>query len=506
MDGDRAGRQRRPGWGAVAGAPPSPLGAVDVLGLPNRRLSVAIGLLLLLAVAASRIAAFPASIWDQDEAYLGLAVADFDPAANRPHPPWFPLWVAAGKVAVLLASEPAQGLQAIGAVAGVWTLCPLVALFSIWMRRELATAAAVLYLVLPGPWFLSGRAFGDTTATFLLLLAAAWWLRPHPGRRALTAGAVAAGMCLLVRPQLLLGVLGLVVVCWLGARTRGDRAALALPLVAVLAAGGLATAAAAGGVGPLWRSFQVHLRYQLEGLAVVNHGLTASGVARCLIRPELAVLWIVLVVIGVVAWHRQRRSVGSPWPLVIGGILPVLVTIHWLSDPTRARYALPLLALSSGPVVVGLAAHLGRRLAVVVVAAAAAASLASGLPQAVAFRAAVSPPVAALRTAAGEAAASGGALVVERTLWSFADYLASTGELRSPLFTDFSVEIGAVEPPPPATTVAVFPDGRGGFVAASESAVTFRCNVPWVRRLESERFLDVTVATGARIVRTSTRW
>jgi len=273
-----------------------------------------------------------------------------------------------------------------------------------------------------------------------------------------------------------------------------------------LAAGGVATAVAAGGVAPLWRALDVHLHYQIAGLASADHGLSGSGVARCLIRPDLALLWFVLAVIGIVAWHRHRRSVGSPWPLVLGGLVPVLITVQWLSDPTRARYALPLLALSSGPVVVGLAAHLGRQLAVVAVAAAAAASLASGLPQALAFRAAVSPPVAAFRTAAGEAAASGGALVVERTLRSFADYLASTGELRSPLFTDFSVEIGAVEPPPPATTVAVFPDGRGGFVAASESAVTFRCDIPWVRRLESERFLDVTVATGARVVRTSTRW
>jgi len=505
MDGDRL-EVLSPGWAAPVGAPPCPLGSLDILGPSKRRLSVAVGLLLLLAIAASRFAVFPASIWDQDEAYLGLAVADFDPAANRPHPPWFPLWIAAGKVAVLLASEPAQGLQAIGAVAGVWTLYPLVALFSIWMRRELATAAAVLYLVLPGPWFLSGRGFGDTTATFLLLLAAAWWLRPHPGRRALTSGAAAAGLCLLVRPQLLVAVLGVAACGWRGARTRSDRAAVSLPLIAVVAAGGVATAVAAGGVAPLWRALDGHLHYQIAGLASADHGLPGSGVARCLIRPELALLWIVLAVIGIVAWHRHRRSAGSPWPLVLGGIVPVLITVQLLSDPTRARYALPLLALSSGPVVVGLAAFLGRRLAVVAVAAAAAASLASGLPQALAFRAADSPPVAALRAAAGEAAASGGALVVERTLRSFADYLASTGELRSPLFTDFSVEIGAVEPPPSATTVAVFPNGRGSFVAASESAVVFRCGVPWVRRLESDRFLDVTLATGARVIRKPTRW
>jgi len=505
MAGNRA-EQLRPGWAAPVGAPPSPLGDWDILGLPNRRLSAALGLLLLLAVAAIRIAAFPASIWDQDEAYLGLAVVDFDPAANRPHPPWFPVWVAAGMLAEPMAPEPAQGLQAIGAVAGVWTLYPLVALLSIWMRRELAAAAAALYLVLPGPWFLSGRAFADTTATFLLLLAAAWWLRRTPDRPTLVKGAVAAGLCLLVRPQLVLTVAGVAAFAWLGARSRSDRTALALPLIAVLAAGGLAIAAASGGIGPLRQSFEAHLRYQLDGLAAVDHGLAASGVARCLIRPELAVLWIVLAAVGVVAWHRQRRSVGSPWPLVVGGILPLLVTIHWLSDPTRARYALPFLALTCGFVVVGLASLLGSRLAGARVAAAAAGSLATGMPQSLRYRADDSPAIAALRMAAVDAAASGGPVVVERTLRSFADYLASTGALRSPLITDFSVEIGAVEPPPAATTVAVFPEGRGGFVAASESSATFRCDLPWVRRLESDRFLDITVATGAQVVRTPTRW
>jgi hypothetical protein len=479
---------------------------VDVLGLPNRRLSVALGLLLLLAVAATRIAAFPASIWDQDEAYLGLAVGGFDPTANRPHPPWFPLWVAVGTLAAPLASEPARGLQAVGAVAGVCTLFPLISLFSIWLRRELAVAAALLYLFLPGPWFLSGRAFGDTAATYLLLLAAAWWLRPAPDRPTLVKGGLAAGLCLLVRPQLLLAVCGMVAARGIGARTRGDRAALALPLLSVLAAGSIATAVAAGGVGPLWRSLGVHLRYQLEGLAAVDQGLTASGVARCLIRPELAVAWIVMAVIGVVAWHRHRRTVCSPWPLALGGVAPVLVTVQWLADPTRARYALPLLALSVGPVVVGLAACVGWRPAAAVVAAAAAGSIAIGIPQALRYRADDSPAIAALRAAAGSVSASSGVVVVERTLRSFADYLASTGELRAPLITDFSVEIGAVEAPPSAATVAVFPEGRGSFVAARESAEVFACGIPWVRRLESNRFLDVTVATGARVVRAPTRW
>jgi hypothetical protein len=394
----------------------------------------------------------------------------------------------------------------VSAVLGVWTLYPLIALLSIWLRRELAVAAAALYLLLPGPWFLAGRAFGDTAATFLLLLAAAWWLRPSPDRATLAKGSVAAGLCLLARPQLLLAVCGLAAVRWTNARQHRERAAIATPLAAVVGAGAVATALAAGGVAPLWRSFAVHLRYQVEGLAAADHDLAASGIARCLVRPELVLLWIILATVGAVAWHRRRRAAGSPWPLLIGGLAPVLVTTQWLADPARARYALPLLALSIGLVAIGLATCIGRRTATAIMAAAAAGSLAVGLPQALRYRTDGSPAVAALKVAAREAAASGGTVVVERTLRSFADYLAATGELRAPLLTDFSVEIGAAEPPPSTTAVAVAPEGRAGFIAASSWDETIRCDIPWVRRLESDRFLDVTVATGARVVRTPTRW
>ena len=52
--------------------------------------------LLLLVVLASRIAALPASIWEQDEAYLAMAVQRFDPANGVPQPPWSPLWLVLG--------------------------------------------------------------------------------------------------------------------------------------------------------------------------------------------------------------------------------------------------------------------------------------------------------------------------------------------------------------------------------------------------------------------------
>lgn len=491
-----------PGWSRRQEAPLCPFGSVHVLG--RRRIGAALTLLLLLAIVANRLAVLPASIWDRDEAHLGLAVARFDPAAERPHAPWFPLWVGLGTLASPLADEPAGGLQLLSALIGAWTLFPLAGLLSIWLRRDLAVAGALLYLLLPGPWLLAGRAYSDTPATFLLLVAAAWWLRSESRHRDTLSGSIAAALCLLVRPQLVLAVAALALWRGLAADRRG-RVLVALPLGVAGAAALIGLVGASGGVTPLIRSLAAHARYHAEGLAAVNHGFAASGLARALIRPEAAVAWIVLGAVGLLAWHRRRRVVGSPWPLALAGIAPLSATVFWLSDPTQPRYALPLLALSVPLVVIGLAqlaglwAHLAVAVAVMV-------SLAGGLPQARVIRSSVSPVMEAIARAGDEAAARGGVVVVDRTLLVFAEYAAESGRLRQPFVSDFSFEIGAAEPPPPARTVAVFDRGRGGFVAGRQRSETFRCTIPWVRRLGPDRFLEVTVASGATVVRSPTSW
>jgi len=464
-----------------------------------------LGILLVLGVMSSRAAVVPASIWDQDEAYLGLAVDHFDPAALHPHPPWFPLWVALGKGAAPFVSEPARGLQVMSAAAGAWTLFPLVALFSIWLRRDLAAAAAVLYLFLPGPWFLSGRAYSETPATFLLVVAAAWWMRREPGRSELAWGSLAAGLCVMLRPQF-----APVILCLAGWRClagrRRDRVAVVGPLVGIVGPGVAGLVVAAGGFAVLRDALRSHLRFHLSGLENATVGLADLGISRALIRPELAIAWLVLSVVGFALWYRHRRAVGSPSPLLLCGIVPLVVTVFLLSDPGHARYALLLLALSCGPVVLAAATVL-RRLTLPAVAAAVAVSLGVGLPQAQSYRLVDSPVVRALTWADQEVGEAGGVVVVvDRTLVSFADYGAAAGTLRWPVVNDFQIETGAVTPREIEPAIAVFDAGRGGFVQHFETDETFSCSLPWVLRLGPDRFLDVTVTTGARVVPVETRW
>ncbi len=199
----------RPWWAADSPRPQFPMGTLFLAGRTGSRWSGLLTIAVLLLLVLTRALVFPESIWDQDEAYLCHAVIDFDPVDNQPHPPWFPAWVAAGRLVAPLFAAPADGLRVLSALSSVWMVFPLTALFGIWMRRELALGSALLYLCLPGPWYLSGRAFSDTPATFLLVLTAAWWLRPYPSRTDLLCGSLAGGLCLLVRPQLALPVFGL---------------------------------------------------------------------------------------------------------------------------------------------------------------------------------------------------------------------------------------------------------------------------------------------------------
>src|SRR2546423_408009 len=55
-------------------------------------------------VALTRIPALSRSLWDWDEALFCFAMQDYDVAAYRPHPPGFPLFVAAARVARTLLS------------------------------------------------------------------------------------------------------------------------------------------------------------------------------------------------------------------------------------------------------------------------------------------------------------------------------------------------------------------------------------------------------------------
>ncbi len=476
---------------------PHPLGSLHLFGLDHSRRDIILSVTLVALVAASRALAFPASIWEQDEAVFAGAVTAFDPTDNLPHPPWFPLWIALGSVASSMAdAEAATALRLVSAVLSVWMLFPLASLWAGVMPRRLAAAAATLFLIAPGPWWLAGRAFSGTAATTLLAAALAFWLGADQRSRWLAAGSAVAAAAVLVRPQLLPAAIGALAMIALRTQPEQRRllvGAFALPLVAAA----VAVAVLAGGPAALWAGLETHATAHFPRLDEAAHGFSRSGFARSLGHPAVAIAWLVIMHVGMIRLIRAGR-----WrdvsPALIGAALPILAVIHLLSDPSHARYSIPLLALTAGPVVLGVEA-VARRWTWAVVAAAAAAAAAYVGPQLAGYRAAVAPPVAALEAAIDRAEAVRGTLVVDRTLHAFVVEREVRRPIGAPVLFDHLIERGWAPTPPPETTVFVFDAGHDAILIDAETRVRFTTDIPLARRLSQDRFLDLQVAAGARL-------
>lgn len=473
---------------------PSTLGSLHLFGFADRRLDLVLSTALLVLVVASRVAAFPASIWEQDEAYLAAAVVHFDPAGNAPHPPWFPLWIGLGRLVHLTGVAAAPALQVVGLAASVWLLFPLTSLWSKLLPRTLAPAAALLFLAAPGPWLLSGRAFTGTTATALLAAALAFWLQADDRPPRLVAGALFAGFAVGVRPQLapIVLVAALIVGRRAAAKQRWLAAAVFGGLVLLWA---LVPTVAAGGPGPLWEALVSHAVAHASQLGEAARGLAGSGLARSLGGTAPAVVWLILFHLGMIRLLRSRGW-GKLSPMLVGVLLPLLVVTHLLSNPAHARYAVPMLAFTAGFVVAGLEVLL-RRWTWLAVAGLAAAAAAVVVPQLAAYRTTVSPPVAGLEAAVAAAEARAGVLVVDPTLHAF--WLLRQAEHPIPVAVTFDHDLPETLRDPGTPTGWVFLlDATGGRTGPLPRPLhLLSTSIPSLRTLAQDRFLEVVVVASS---------
>lgn len=475
---------------------PNPLGSLHLFGLADRRLDLMLTVLLIVVVVASRLIAFPATIWEQDEAVFAAAVLDFDATDNRPHPPWFPLWIGMGKLIHLAGVGPAKSLQLVSFVFSVWIFFPLTAMWSPVVGRRAAVGATVLFLVAPGPWFFSGRAFCGTTATALLVAALAFWLQAENRSNWLTAGSIFGSLAVLIRPQFAPAIIGVSLMIWGRIPVRQRRRFYAT-LMIPLGLGALALIIAAGGVAPLWSAMGIHSDYHFSRLDEAVHGFAGSGLSRSLGHPALAVAWLVLFHIGMIRVLRQGRWKENS-PILIGALLPLMVVIYGLSNPAHARYALPILALTCGLVAVGLDVVF-RRFAWLAIGTTVVVASAMITPQLVAYRSATSPPIAAIEEAILEAKLSNGVVVADRKLHAFFVVRRLARSTTVPILFDHMIELGHVPPPPAERTVYVYDLANTDLMESSVRSRAFTCTIPLVRTLGQDRYLDLRVAMGAQL-------
>ena len=105
--------------------------------------------IVLLICAASRFLAIARSLWDWDEALFSLGMRSYDVASHHPHPPGFPVYIAA-EYHELASSWPSILAACVGVVLGTLAGKPLLQR----IPEKLYRAIVSLIILALGIWML----------------------------------------------------------------------------------------------------------------------------------------------------------------------------------------------------------------------------------------------------------------------------------------------------------------------------------------------------------------
>ncbi|MEO6486359.1 MAG: hypothetical protein ABIO78_00285 [Thermoanaerobaculia bacterium] len=155
--------------------------------------------------AMSRFASMAQSLWDWDEALFSLGMRDYDVTRHHPHPPGFPVYIAAAKLLRLVVASDFRALQTVNLMAGMLVF-PAVYLLARELRMRFGTAviAGALFAFLPNVWFFGGSAFSDVPSIVLVIFVAVFLFRGARSRRDYWIGTLLLALAIGIRPQNLL--------------------------------------------------------------------------------------------------------------------------------------------------------------------------------------------------------------------------------------------------------------------------------------------------------------
>ena len=163
---------------------------------------------MLLFAGLAALFALTRSHWldDWDSVNFAFALDDFDVMRHRPHPPGYPLYIAAGKLAHLAISNHAAALTLVSSLAGA----AVASLFYLLDRRQniwpVALCATLIMALSPLYWLQSGLALTDMFGmVFVLAFLLLEGISPPAPRGDLArriACGVIAGLALGARPHI----------------------------------------------------------------------------------------------------------------------------------------------------------------------------------------------------------------------------------------------------------------------------------------------------------------
>lgn len=358
------------------------------MSLLHRRLLVLAGVV----VAGIHLIALPPSLEDLDSVNFAMGVERFDVAQHRPHPPGYPVFIAASRASTraVAAVAPqwsrerraAAGLAVWGALAagcGVWVFA------AFWRAVGLppvqATLAALLAIVSPLFWLTASRPLSDAPGLVgavavqaALVLGLRQWREQQRGGvpRLWWLAAFAAGVLIGVRSQTmwLTGPL----LCWCAGELAGQRQwTPTLGLFATAAAGVLVwlvpMVAMTGGVDAYLAALGSQGTDDFMGVQMLaTH--PSLALLRAALEATLHTPWLysalgttVMTLAGIGTLRLVLRG-QRMLALVLLAFWPYFVFHITFQETETIRYALPVIVPIAGLAVVALW-WLPRRLAVV---------------------------------------------------------------------------------------------------------------------------------------------
>ncbi|MFI5143439.1 MAG: glycosyltransferase family 39 protein, partial [Thermoanaerobaculales bacterium] len=320
------------------------------------------GVVALVVYAALLLLLRPATPFEWDEVQFQQALDRYDVGQHWPHPPGYPVYIAAGKLVRLVVRDPLLALEAVGVLAAALTLVLMLrTMRRLGAPQRGAVAAAVVLALNPAFAFYANVGLSDVpgvAAAFAAVLALLWAF-DTPKR--LPFAAIVCALALGVRPQLaaVMAPLGVFVLVRELRERRWREVGLA-------SAAGLATTAACWVPAILLTGagrFVNTLRLLSAWVATEERGyrLPAAPVndvlAFWLVRPfgsgVLAALFWVLVLVGARAWWRrgQHRLVVVATTAASCYLLSGMFSMNYTTAVRYGLPALPFLAILAAGVI-----------------------------------------------------------------------------------------------------------------------------------------------------------
>jgi hypothetical protein len=348
-----------------------PMTVGDGVGVSTRtRTSITVGDHLtaaLLFLSLFALYSLTRSRWldDWDSVQFALALDSFDLRQHQPHPPGYPLYVAAGKLLRSLISDHAACLTLLSSMAGAANA----AMFYIVTRRYVSQAiglcATLVMALSPLFWLQAGLAFTDMFGLlFVLLFLLAEGATPNSGRleffRRASLGFI-AGLSLGARPHFTILILAF---WYLRQRAYAISPAPSHPLFITCFVAGLAswlvpTCWVAGGLGSYLSSCLSQFEWRFDRPSVSPLGSPLSA-TYLLGRVSSFVVWLgttfgpadishdflVGVVLGlaftvpyvVLAWRGAAKAIARPY---MAASAVYLFMLFVLLPAENQRYFLP---------------------------------------------------------------------------------------------------------------------------------------------------------------------